>query len=216
MDAILAAAPPGTGDPLVAIVPTAAARGRPDLAAANGERAFRAAAGRAGAAIRLATIPVLTRADAADPAHAATLASASVISFPGGDPDLIPAVLRDTPAWAAIVDAVGRGGCLAGASAGAMALGSRLWTAGGGVPGLGLVPGIAVLPHFAPGRIGRWRGAVEAGGAPLTWLGLDEQTLVLGRPGGDWIVAGRGRAHVIPLESNEGPSFGPGEVLRLD
>jgi cyanophycinase len=216
MDAVLAAARPGTPDPLVAIVPTAAARGRPDLAAANGERAFRAAAGRVGMAIRVATIPVLTRADAADPEHVATLSSASIVSFPGGDPDLIPAVLRDTPGWAAIVAAVGRGACLAGASAGAMALGSRLWTAGGGVPGLGLVPGIAVLPHFAPGRLGRWREAVEAGDAPLTWLGLDEQTLVLGRPGGDWTVAGRGRAHVVPPGSDEGPSFGPGEVLRLD
>ena len=78
-----------------------------------------------------------------------------------------------------------------------MALGERLWTSRGGVAGLGLLPGTAVIPHFAPGRVAEWRRAVEDG-TPLRWIGLDEQTLVIGRPGGSWTVAGRGRAHVIP------------------
>jgi hypothetical protein len=40
-------------------------------------------------------------------------------------------------------------------------------------------------------------------GTPLRWIGLDEQTLVIGRPGGSWTVAGRGRAHLIPPGSLE-------------
>ena len=63
-----------------------------------------------------------------------------------------------------------------------MALGERLWTSRGGVAGLGLLPGTAVIPHFAPGRVAEWRRAVEDG-TPLRWIGLDEQTLVIGRPG---------------------------------
>ncbi len=59
-----------------------------------------------------------------------------------------------------------------------------------------------MIPHFAPGRIAEWRRAVEDG-TPLRWIGLDEQTLVIGRPGGSWTVAGRGRAHVIPPGSLE-------------
>ena len=83
-----------------------------------------------------------------------------------------------------------------------MALGERLWTARGGVPGLGLLAGTAVIPHYQPSRIGEWRRAVEDG-APLRWIGLDEQTLIIGRPGERWTVAGRGRAHIVPPGSLE-------------
>jgi hypothetical protein len=77
-----------------------------------------------------------------------------------------------------------------------MALGERLWTAHGPMDGLGLVPGVAVLPHFDATRLATWRGAVDPGGR-LTWLGLDERTMVIGRPGEAWRVAGGGRAHVF-------------------
>jgi hypothetical protein len=69
--------------------------------------------------------------------------------------------------------------------------------------GLGVVPGAAVLPHFAPGRTRAWRGAVDPEGS-LTWLGLEERTLVIGRPGGGaWWVAGAGRAWLLPAGSDE-------------
>ena len=181
----------------------------------HGERAFRSAAARAGIGVRLVTARILTRDDADDPEHVETLEVAHLIHFPGGDPDLIPAVLRDTPAWAAIRGALSRGACLAGASAGAMALGERLWTSRGGVAGLGLLPGTAVIPHFAPGRVAEWRRAVEDG-TPLRWIGLDEQTLVIGRPGGSWTVAGRGpRARDpagVPRAHDRGP---PGSSIPV-
>ena len=217
MDVLLAAARTAAGpaEPVVVIVPTAAARQRPEQAAAHGERAFRAAAARAGVEIAVETVAILTRADAADPALVDRLAGAHVIHVPGGDPDLVPAVLRDTPAWAAILEAVERGTCLAGASAGAMALGERVWTSRGGVDGLGLVPGIAVIPHFAAGRLEAWRPIVEDG-RPLAWIGIDEQTLVIGRPGESWSVAGRGRVHVVPLGARE-PALvaGPGAAIPI-
>lgn len=230
MDALLAAAvttAPGItvaarGTVRIVLLPTAVARHRPELAVAHGERAFRAAAARAGVDVRVDTAWVLARDDAADPAATSLLADADLVHLPGGDPDLIPTVLRGTPAWTAILRAVERGACLAGASAGAMALGGRLWTRDGPMDGLGLVPGVAVLPHFSAGRLAEWRSAVEVGergGRPLTWLGLDEQTLVIGRPGdathgGEWRVAGAGRARVFrPGPGTPGVSAGAGETI---
>jgi hypothetical protein len=96
-----------------------------------------------------------------------------------------------------------------------MALAERLWTNGGPVAGLCLVPGVALLPHFDPGRATGWRSEVDPDGR-LTWLGLEERTLVIGRPGGAWKVAGVGRAHVIdPGAAMPSRSAVAGEALRL-
>ncbi len=196
-------------------MPTAVARHRPDLAVANGERAFAAAAGRAGTGVEIGVVGILGRSDALDPRTVEPLEAAHLVHFPGGDPDVIPTVLRATPAWAAILRAHARGACVAGASAGAMALAERCWTRDGVIDGLGLLPGFAVLPHYAPGRLAGWSDGAGTG-RPVSWLGLDEQTLVLGRPGREWRVAGRGRAHVIPPRgSGATRTAGPGELLEV-
>src|SRR5215218_6156771 len=202
MDALMAeavevAAKLGEVSPRIVLVPTAAARQRPDAAVATGERAFAAAAARRGVSVEIGAAGILSRAAAADPRLLEPLEAAHLIHWPGGDPDLIPAVFPGTPAWSSILRAHARGACLAGASAGAMALAARCWTRNGTIDGLGLLPGYAVLPHYAPGRLAGRRGS-ESEDPALSWLGLDEQTLVMGRPGGEWRVAGRGRAHVIP------------------
>lgn len=221
MDALVAAgatarAAAGEVGPIrVVLVPTAAARHRPDIAAGHGRRAFEAAGVRAGLAIDVGVARVLDDLTAADPANVARLEAAHLIHLPGGDPDLLPAVLRGSPAWAAILRAHAAGACVAGASAGAMALAERLWTRDGPMAGLGLVPGIAVLPHFDPGRAAAWRRVVDPDGR-LAWLGLDERTLIIGRPGGTWTVEGAGHAHVIhPGTAGSGVPAGAGVVLAL-
>jgi cyanophycinase-like exopeptidase len=221
MDALVAAgamaraAADAAGPIRVVLVPTAAARHRPDLAATHGRHAFEAAGGRAGTGIHVEVANVLDDRSATDPANVARLEAAHVIHLPGGDPDLLPTVLRGSPAWAAILRAYTVGACVAGASAGAMALAERLWTREGPMEGLGLVPRIAVLPHFDPGRATAWRSVVDPDGR-LAWLGLDERTLVIGRPGGTWMVAGAGRAHLIlPGAAMPSMSAGAGEALAL-
>ncbi len=181
----------------VVLVPTAVARHRPDLAVAHGRSAFEAAATWLGIRVRVDVAPVLDRNAADDPGNAALVEQADLVHLPGGDPDLVPSVLKDTLAWDALLRASGRGACVAGASAGAMALAERLWTRDGPAVGLGLVPGIVVLPHFELGRVAGWRAVVDPE-QRLTWLGLEERTLVIGPPGGGWTVHGAGRAHVIP------------------
>jgi cyanophycinase-like exopeptidase len=219
LDALIAAAAEAAAAqapdvvPRVVIVPTAAARQRPDVAARHGERAVAAAAARAAVVVEITVATILTREDAADPDLVATLASAHLVHLPGGDPDLIPHVFRSTPAWNGMLRASARGAVLAGASAGAMAMAERCWTPGGLIDGLGVVPGLAILPHYAPGRLERWRGTEPAAG--VRWLGIDEQTLVLGRPGEAWRVAGRGSAHLLTGDGTLIATAGPGETLRI-
>src|SRR5689334_11416013 len=215
MDALMAAAAeasraeaPGTA-PRIVIAPAAAARQRPEAAARNGERAFAAAARRAGTAVEIAVAGIVSRGDAMDPRLVEPLAAAHLIHMPGGDPDLIPDILRDSAAWASMRRGYGGSTILAGASAGAMALAGSCWTPRGPVEGLGLLPGFAVLPHDGPGRLDRWRTALPG----VTWLGIGEQTLLIGRPGGTWTVAGRGRVRVIGPDGVERASAGPGEAL---
>lgn len=170
----------GSRSILVAVVPTAAARGRPGLAAANGVAAFERVAGDIGLAVDAGAVPVIDAASAADADLAGRLAEADIIHFPGGDPDLIPVILPGSTAWAAVRRAHEAGAVLAGASAGAMALASWCWTPTGGAPGLGIVAGLLVVPHAdAP----RWSDALErfGGWAPagLGAIGLSEQTGII-------------------------------------
>ena len=211
--AILAAAP----DPRrVVVVPTAAARGRPDLAAANGVAALQRVASAEGLDAIVHVARVVDVASAAERGLVAALAGAEVIHFPGGDPDLIPTLLRGTPAWAAIEDAWRRGAVLAGASAGAMALGERTWTPAGPIDGLGLVPGLAVVPHADAASwdrvLARFGSLVPTG---LGLLGLAERTGVLGRPGEPWRVVGEGEVRWLAPGATTPTVAADGDTIRL-
>lgn len=194
----------------IAILPTAAARQRPDLAGRTGRDAFERLAGGDRRRIRVDVVQVVDEATAADPRHAAILAAADLIHLPGGDPDLVPAILRDSSAWRAVLAARARGAVLAGASAGAMALAEWTWTPGGPIPALGVVRGLVVVPHFGGAAHGRWEAAyAEVADRGLGLLGLDDRTGVLaetdGAPGRwRWRVAGEGAATWIPCGSPGG------------
>jgi cyanophycinase len=196
---LLGLAPAVDGVVLVAIVPTAAARGRPDLAGAHGVEAFRRIAAEAGTRVEVEVVPVLEAGSAGDPGLADRLAAATLVYLPGGDPDLIPALYPGSRAWAAIRSAHAGGAVLAGASAGAMALGERTWTPRGIVPGLGLVAGCLVVPHTDARS---WSWAVEhrdrAAHPRLGVLGIAERTGVVVEPARAWRVVGEGEARWLP------------------
>lgn len=210
----------------VVILPTAAARGRPALVGAQGSAAFeRVAKGVASVsadpiAIEVEVVSVVDAGSAADPALAARLAAADLIHLPGGDPDLIPTILAGTPAWEAIVVAHRGGAVLAGASAGAMALAPWAWTPGGGIPGLGLVPGLIVVPHAGPANwtksLERFRHWMPAG---LGVLGLAERTGAISRPDepGVWDVVGAGEVRWLAAGQEPGSTLvvAIGGSLRL-
>lgn len=186
---------PGTsGDPTarrVVIVPTAAARGRPDLAAAQVGGFVREIAQAEDIPVRVDVARVLDRASAEDGRNAGLIAAADLIVLPGGDPDLIPSILPDTLAWRAILAARARGAVLWGASAGAMALGAWCWTPDGGVAGLALVPGLVVVPHHRAGAsVDRFRVRAPA---DLGILCLAERTALV-RVADLWRCVGEGTA----------------------
>jgi cyanophycinase len=203
--AILGLATAVEGVVRVAVVPSAAARGRPELAAAHGVAAFRRVAAEVGAVIDVEPVAVVDDASAADTALAERLARATLIHLPGGDPDLIPALYPGTAAWSAMRAAHDAGAVLAGASAGAMALATWTWTGGGVVPGLGVVPGVAIAPHADatswPRLLARFGSLLPADTA---LLGLGERTGAIipasGAPGagGPWRVVGPGEVRWLP------------------
>ncbi len=204
IDELLAAAAKGVGErgPAtrlnIVVVPTAAARGRPDLAAGNGVAAFHRRGEATGRSIDAQIARIVEAASAADPSCAALIATADLVYLPGGDPDLIPALLGSSVAGKALVEARERGAVIAGASAGAMALAEWSWTPKGGVQGLGFVAGVAVVPHYDDVRRLSWQAKLEEV-APdgLGFLGLDERTGVLSE-NGTWLVAGQGAAYWFP------------------
>ena len=193
------------GEPIrIAVVPTAAALGRPDLAAAHGVAAFERVAAGAGRPVRAASVPVLDAASAADPELAERLRAAHLIHFPGGDPALIPRTLPGSPVLAAIAAARAGGTVLAGASAGAMAMAPFTWTSNGVVAGLGIVPGVVIAPHAdeaAWARIAAQYSALLPPGIGL--LGLAERTGVIVSADEPWLVAGEGEVRWLVSGTTE-------------
>jgi cyanophycinase len=208
----------GRARPRVAILPTAS---WPD-----GEDAFvgwleRGRAHFAALGAEVEGVELRTRPDALDEACVQAIGEADLVYLSGGKPDHLLEVLDGTPAAAALRAVHLRGGVVVGCSAGAMVLAARqprlrghsfLRVPAGWRDALGLVDGVAVLPHydalpeplaaliaFAPRR----RAIV---------LGIDEETAAIGHEG-SWQVRGRGRVTVWRGRSRT--RHRDGETFRL-
>jgi cyanophycinase len=181
------------------VVTTAAARHRPELAATHAREWF------ARFGLDVVELPVRTRTQARSPEIAELAANGRFFYLVGGDPGVVPRVLRDTPVWDAVVTAWRAGAALAGSSAGAMAMGR--WTLiRGRFPGdrrreyrdaMGSVPRVAVLPHFA--TFGREWVASALEGRPsddVVLLGIDERAAAVWSDGA-WRAMGDGGVTVI-------------------
>jgi cyanophycinase len=181
------------------VLATAAARHRPELAVANAAGWFR----RFG--LDVEELPATRRREARAPANVERAREGRFFYLVGGDPGIVPTTLRDTPLWDAIEAAWRDGAALGGSSAGAMALGE--WTltreARPGderrryATGLGLVRGVAVIPHFETFGAS-WVDSAKAG-VPrddVVLLGLDERTAAVWTEG-IWHVMGPGAVTVI-------------------
>jgi cyanophycinase len=204
----------------IVVLPTAAARSRPDRAGAMGVAALTRRAERLGQPFGVDLATVVDATSASDAANVELLAAADLIHLPGGDPDLVPAILAGTPALQAIRDAGERGAVIAGASAGGMALADWTWTSKGGVRGLGFVAGLALVPHYDDVRRTSWQGTLDRlapGG--IGYLGLDERTGAISNgttPGGrQWRVSGPGAAYWFPRGAAEPTIARHGETIQI-
>jgi cyanophycinase len=193
------------------VLATAAGRQRPELAVEHAARWF------GGLGLEVTELPATKRSHVTSAENTERAQAGRFFYLVGGDPGLVPRTLAGTALWDAIVAAWRDGAVLAGSSAGAMALCE--WTlVRARVPGderrryapaLGLVPGVAVLPHFETfGH--RWvDSASERDGVVL--LGLDERTAALWRDGA-WRALGDGGVTVI--DGGERKRFEPGEPIE--
>lgn len=183
----------GKPSPRVACLPTAAGREGPasvERWTQMGVAHFR----RLGAEV--VSPPIVDRASADDPHWADLLRAADLIYFSGGDPHYLHQTLAGTRAWEAIASACAQGATFAGCSAGAMILGqvvpNRPTLDLKLSPAFGWLRNCFVLPHFdrlpfRPLLLPLIRTKLTDG---LYALGIDENTALVGRIGGEWQVMG--------------------------
>jgi cyanophycinase len=211
----------GDGPHTVALVPTASALepGMPEYWNRLGLLHFQ----RFG--VQVEPLLVLGREDAHRQPNVDSLAESDFIYFSGGNPLHIVEAWRDTPAWAMIQERRRQGAVLAGCSAGAMMMGGvtlniRTAISGGApewVPALGVVPELAILPHFdrlrertTPDRFAALLECVPEG---ITVVGVDEDTALV-RFRTHWQVLGRQGVSIFDGAGHE-TRYAAGEHVPL-
>ncbi len=176
----------------VLVLPTAAAYEHPQRAVDTATRWFASL----GAEAR--GLMVLTRRDAEDTAAAEQVRAARFVYLGGGSPLHLRSVLKDSPVWAALVDAWQGGAVVAGSSAGAMVLCDPMVDPRGGALtlGLGLVGQLAVLPHYDTWSEEKAQRTVRLATGHLRIAAVDECTALIRDPAGAWRTAGAGAVTV--------------------
>lgn len=179
------------------VLATAAVRQDPDRAVATARAWF------GGLGLEVEELVIRGRRDAARPDVVAAAGAGGGFYLCGGDPGLVVQLLAGTPAWEAIVGAWRRGAALAGSSAGAMAFGEwSLIRAGMSharrrfAPGLGVLPNVAIVPHFDEFGEG-WLRSLRRPRSDVRLLGLDTRTAAVWQPRIGWRSMGAGRVAVI-------------------
>jgi cyanophycinase len=180
------------------VLATAAARQGAAQAVRNAQRWF------GGLGLDVVELAATRAEHVRDPKGAARAREGRFFYLVGGDPGIVPKLLRGSPLWSAILDAWRDGAALGGSSAGAMALGG--WTlireriSGDDRRGYGdaldVVPRIAVLPHFDTFGKGWVDSALDLAPAGTTLVGLDERTGAVWEEG-TWRVLGAGGVTLI-------------------
>lgn len=163
-------------------------------------------------------IHIIDKDTANDPQYESMLENADLIYFSGGNPMHLFETMQGSRAWSSMQKAWTRGAVYAGCSAGAMILSRRIpsFRLAQTVEGFGIIPAKFILPHF---------DAVPVMFKPLIFtlrkqlkkdermIGVDENTALVGRLGGEWMAMGRGKVHL--LTSAGGKAYHAGQVVPL-
>ncbi len=173
---------------------------------------------RLGADVR--SLPIIDRASADDPQFESALESADLIYFSGGDPNHLFRTLDGSRAWLAAQKAWARGAAYAGCSAGAMILGKSMpdfrRVGFGTLDAFGIVPAAYILPHF-DSIPAIWKPFIIALTRRLPdgeiMIGVDEETALIGKVGGEWQV--HGRQTVSLFTRDEKRFFAAGQEVNL-
>lgn len=161
---------------------------------------------------------IIDRESADDPRWEPLIENADLIYFSGGDPNYLYQTMNGSRSWQAAMRAWERGAVYAGCSAGAMILARRIpsFRLFGTVEGFEILPAQFVIPHF---------DAIPAAFKPLIFalrrqleegermIGVDEDTALVGRLGGEWKVMGSGRVHILTRKGDQTYESGQAIVL---
>lgn len=172
----------------VLVLPTASAYEHPERLVAAAESWF----GALGAKVR--GLMVLNRRDAVDEANVDAVRGARFVYLAGSSPMHLRSVLKDSSLWDALLERWNDGAALAGSSAGAMVLCDPMVDQRGGAftLGLGLLEGVAVVPHhdsWSEEKVHRTQQLAPSG---LVVAGVDERTALVRDSEGTWTAQGAG------------------------
>lgn len=182
-----------SGGSEVLVLPTAAAYEHPDKQVDAARAWFAELGGQVRAAM------VLGRRDAEDPAMVAQVRASRFVYLGGGSPLHLRSVLKGSALWEALVAAWSEGAVVAGSSAGAMVLTDPMVDPRGGAltVGLGMVSGLAVIPHFGHESAEKVHRSITLAAADLAIVGVPERTALLRDRSGIWRPAGAGSVQVF-------------------
>jgi len=167
----------------------------------------------------VSALRIIDRASADDVQWESLVEEADLVYFSGGDPGYLHQTLNGSRAWRAARRAWERGAVYAGCSAGAMILAKRMpsFRLAGTQAGFGLLPAMFIVPHF-DAIPGIWKPIVFALQKQLKkgeiMIGVDENTALVGRLGGEWSVMGQGKVHIFTREGHL--TFTNGRTLHID
>lgn len=144
-------------------------------------------------------LDVLGRPDALDPANADQIRGAAFIYLVGDNPMHLRSVVKSTPVWDALVDAWYGGSVLAAVGGAARVLCDPMVDPRGGAfaVGLGLLPGMALIPHHDDWSPDKARRTLELAEPDLPVATVDDATALIRGEDGTWRVEGAGDATVF-------------------
>ena len=194
----------GSDSPRIAVVPTAAANERPELAANNGVQHF--------AALGATAFPiyVLTQKNANDDSMAAQIGNSDVVYLTGGDPSHLVNVMTGSLFLETIRTHASRGLVLAGSSAGAMAMGSEMRYRNK-TNAFGIVSNTIIIPHHENRNPKETYGQVkELTEAGITIFGIDTSTGVVSD---SVTLSAHGAGRVVVYNSEGWKEYLPGQII---
>lgn len=176
----------------VLLLPTGSAYENPGRLVAAAESWF------SGLGVGVRTLGVYARPDAFLAEHIAAVADARMIYLAGASPMHLRSVLKDTPLFEALQEAWRSGAALVGSGAGADVLCDPMVDQRGGAytVGLGLVPGVSVIPRSNTWSKDKVHRTVALAPAEVVVVELPERTAILLDSAEGWRSSGVGEVIV--------------------
>lgn len=141
---------------------------------------------------RVVVLPVYTRTDARDQAHAAAVRAARFVYVAGGSAMHLLSTLKQTALWEAVLEAHANGTTVASAGLSAAVLcDAMVDPRGGGFGvGLGLVDQLTLIPNYDRWSAEKSRRTIQLAPKGLVLAGIPDRTALVRDRAGRWRATG--------------------------